>query len=58
MLRAFFVFAVLGLFSIIMGLSGFGGLSQEISKLLFFAFIVLIVWGSLATLFLKKSSLR
>jgi uncharacterized membrane protein YtjA (UPF0391 family) len=58
MLRAFFVFVILGLFSTILGLSGFGGLSLEISKLLFFAFIVLIAWGSLATLFFKKSSLR
>jgi hypothetical protein len=58
MLRAFFVFVILGLFSTIYGVSSFGWLSLEISKLHFFAFIVLIAWGILATLFFKKSSLR
>jgi len=54
MLRASLVFFVLGFFSIILGRSGFGGLSLEIGQLLFFAFIALCVWGSFVTLFFGK----
>lgn len=49
MLKAAIVFFVLGLFAIILGASGVGGLSIEIGRLLLFAFIVLSLWGVFVT---------
>jgi len=43
MLRAFIVFFVLGLFTIILGLFGFGGLTIEVGKLLLFVFVILTI---------------
>jgi hypothetical protein len=43
MLRAFIVFFVLGLFTLILGLFGFGGLSIEVGKLLLVVFVILTI---------------
>jgi uncharacterized membrane protein YtjA (UPF0391 family) len=49
MLKAAVVFLILGIFAIVLGASGIGGLSIEIGRLLFFAFIVLSLMGFIAT---------
>jgi uncharacterized membrane protein YtjA (UPF0391 family) len=54
MIKAGFVFILLGLFAIVLGASGFGGLSIDIGKLLFFSFIALSFWSSVVSLFWGK----
>jgi uncharacterized membrane protein YtjA (UPF0391 family) len=49
MVKAAFVFFVLGLFTIILGASGVGGLSMEIVRILLFVFVILTIVGFLIT---------
>ena len=56
MLRAFFVFVILGLFTIILGASGVGGLSIEIGRILLFFFVILTIAGFLITSYFGKKT--
>ncbi len=49
MLKAAVVFLILGIFAIVLGASGIGGLYIEIGRLLFFAFIGSSLMGFIAT---------
>jgi uncharacterized membrane protein YtjA (UPF0391 family) len=57
MMKAAIVFLVLGLFSVLLGANGIGGLSIEIGKLLLLAFIILTFVGFLLTLLSGNKSI-
>lgn len=56
MLRAAIVFFVIGLVAMLLGATGFGGLSVEIGRTLLFVFLVLAVLSFLVSLFTGRTT--
>lgn len=56
MLRAAIAFFVIGLVAMLLGATGFGGLSVEIGRTLLFVFLVLAVLSFLVSLFTGRSA--